>query len=188
MPKGIRRIVLVGLMGSGKTTVGALLAKRLGWRFVDLDGVLERTFGRTVPEVFAEDGEGAFRSAEREAARRVLEGENLVLATGGGWAAGFGAMESLDSETASVWLRVSPEEAVRRVKASGVERPLLHGSGEGSSDGGGPLAAAGALARERLHRYALADLHVDTERSGPPEAVNAILRALALRQINRGKT
>jgi len=78
------RVVLVGFMGAGKSTVGPLVAQRLAWTFLDLDDDIEAAAGRTVPEIFATDGEAAFRAAERAAAERAGRRERLVLATGGG--------------------------------------------------------------------------------------------------------
>ena len=81
---GIRRLVLTGFMGSGKTTVGRLLAARLGWRFADLDDSIEELLGRSVPQIFAEQGEAAFRAAEVDALRELLAGSRVVIALGGG--------------------------------------------------------------------------------------------------------
>src|ERR1700691_2026118 len=79
-----RRIVLTGFMGSGKSTVGPLLAARLGWRFVDVDDVIEAEARTKITELFARDGEAAFREREHEAIKRLAESEELVLALGGG--------------------------------------------------------------------------------------------------------
>lgn len=81
---GVRRIVLTGFMGSGKSTVGRLLASRLGWRFADLDDSIEELLGRPVPQIFAEQGEAAFRAAELDALRELLAGSRVVIALGGG--------------------------------------------------------------------------------------------------------
>ena len=78
------RIVLAGFMGSGKTTVGRLLAARLGWQFIDLDSAVERSKGKTVPQIFAEDGEDFFRQAEAAALAELLQQPQTVIALGGG--------------------------------------------------------------------------------------------------------
>jgi shikimate kinase len=81
---GVRRIVLTGFMGSGKTTVGPLVAARLGWKFVDADDVIAAEAGRSIPEIFAREGEAAFRKRERETIARLAGEDGLVLALGGG--------------------------------------------------------------------------------------------------------
>ena len=80
----MQRIVLTGFMGSGKSTVGRLLAATLGWRFLDLDTVIEHRTGRTVPEIFADNGEAHFRELEAEALTATLAEQNVVIALGGG--------------------------------------------------------------------------------------------------------
>ncbi len=84
LPEEIQHIVLTGFMGSGKTTVGRVLARRLRWRFADLDVAVAKRAGRTVPEIFAKDGEAAFRAAEFAALRDLLGGGQSVIALGGG--------------------------------------------------------------------------------------------------------
>src|ERR1700683_4779598 len=79
-----RRIVLTGFMGSGKSTVGPLLARQLGWKFVDADDVIAAEAGATIPEIFAREGEAAFRERERAAIARLASEDALVLALGGG--------------------------------------------------------------------------------------------------------
>jgi shikimate kinase len=122
-------IVLVGLMGSGKTTVGKRIAQELGYTFVDSDDVVASNAGKSVREIFAQDGEAVFRQCESEAIKSVLADRqsSVVLATGGG-AVISSDNRSLISEQAStvVWLDASVEDLVVRTK-SGVTRPLLDG-------------------------------------------------------------
>ncbi len=151
----MRRVVLVGFMASGKSTVGTLVARALGWDFADVDALLEAEEGRSVERIFAESGEPWFRQAEERLARRLLTRDRLVLATGGGWGAAPGRLRSLPEGTRSLWLRVSPEEAVRRAGNRGGGRPLL-----AVSD---PRGAARGLLDARAPWYAQADLEVDTE-------------------------
>jgi shikimate kinase len=122
-----RNIVLTGFMGTGKTTVGRLLAQRLGYELVDTDAVIEERHG-PIPEIFAEHGEAAFRQIERGLARELTSGERRVISTGG--------RMMLDPETAEVLgagahvfcLVASPETIARRVLVSGAPaRPLLAG-------------------------------------------------------------
>lgn len=152
---GSRRIVLVGFMGSGKSSVGPLLARALDWDFADVDACVEAEEGRSVARIFAESGEPRFREAEERVAAGLLARDGVVLAVGGGWGAAPGRLRSLPDGTTSVWLRVSVEEAVRRCTIEGGTRPLLHVPD--------PLEAARELLRRRVPQYAEAHLRVDTE-------------------------
>ena len=164
-----RRIYLVGLPGSGKTTAGQLLAARLGWAFEDSDREVERDAGRSIPEIFAQDGEGAFRERESAALRRLAEREPIVVATGGGAPTYPGSREVL-AEGFCVWLSVSPAEAARRVDAdtAGTERPLL---------AGGTLTRLESLLEARAEVYQGADAAVDVDELSP-EAVAAEVELL----------
>jgi shikimate kinase len=164
------RVVLVGLMGSGKTTVGRLLAKQLGWRFVDLDDEVEAAAGREIEEIFRELGEPAFRELEARAGKTVLAAERTVLAPGGGWSLAPGRLEGLPAGTLSVWLQVSAETAVRRATAHGRVRPLIAGAD--------PIGRARALLAEREGVYGRARLHLDAERASPAALARAIARHL----------
>lgn len=165
-PAAYRRVLLVGFMGSGKTTVGRKLARILGWEFVDFDDVVEARSGHTISEIFRRDGEQRFRELEAVVASELLRRRRVVLASGGGWPATRGRMEALDEDTLSVWLRVSPEEAVRRVRAEGPGRPLL--------DGERPLERAAELLERRREHYALARLALDTEAQEPDELARRV--------------
>jgi shikimate kinase len=151
----IRRVVLVGFMASGKTEVGRILAERLGWAHVDLDRLIEERAGRRVAQIFASDGEAAFRRLEARATAEVAARERLVISPGGGWITNPELLDALGPGTLSVWLRVSPEEAVRRAASAPGERPLLAGAD--------PLAAARRLLEARHRHYSRAALSVDTE-------------------------
>jgi len=165
-----KRIVLIGFMGSGKSTVGRLLADALGWRFEDLDARIEVEAGRSVPRIFAEEGEAFFRDLERRLAESILRRDDVVLATGGGWAAHAERLSELPDGTLTVWLQVSPEEAVRRVRGTPGSRPLL--------DVEDPLGRARALMDERSPRYAAAACAVDTEGLEPIDVSRRILALL----------
>jgi shikimate kinase len=160
------RVLLVGFMGSGKTTVGKLVASRLGWGFVDLDSEVEQMTGRTVEELFRERGEPAFRELEAQAGVAALARDRTVLAPGGGWSLAPGRLERLPGGTLSVWLKVSPETAVRRATAHGRVRPLLAGAD--------PLERARTLLAEREPVYARARLHLDAETASPAALARAI--------------
>jgi shikimate kinase len=163
-------------MASGKSTVGPLVADALGYRFLDLDWLVVVRTGRSIPEIFASGGAGAFRAAEREALEETARAERHVIATGGGSLVQARAMEIARAAGPVVWLRTRPETAARRVGSAG-DRPMLWG------DDGRPLQ--GAALRQRIQElmakreaaYARADLAVDAD--GPPEAVaRAVVEAL----------
>jgi shikimate kinase len=158
--------VLVGLPGAGKSATGPLVAARLGWRCVDVDREIARRTGRSIAELFQTEGESAFRAMEARLTVELSSLSELVLVPGGGGAAQPGLLESLPAGSALVWLRVSPEEAVRRLRGSPERRPLLAGPD--------PLAAMRALARQRTERYAHADLAVDVDGRSAAEIAETI--------------
>lgn len=123
-----QHVVLVGLPGSGKTSVGPLVAQQLGTSFVDIDAIIVRREGRPVAVIFAEQGEAAFRDIERRAVRSALEQEPSIVAPGGGWAAQPGAMDEARGEAFIVYLRTRPETAIRRAPGN---RPTLMGGDPG---------------------------------------------------------
>ena len=166
----VRRIVLVGFMGSGKSTVGRLLASRLGWSFVDFDDEIERRASSSIADIFRDKGEAFFRGLEHEVARELLRRERAVLATGGGWPAVEGRMEALGSDTLAVWLDVSAQSAVRRVRGSGQVRPLLQVAD--------PVARAECLLADRAPYYGLAELHLDATASSPEQLAERVIEHL----------
>lgn len=162
-----RSLVLIGLPGAGKTVVGRRLAERLDVPFHDLDELIEQRSGRTITRIFAEDGEPAFRAAERQAMADVLNGEPSVVAAGGGWAAQPGALAEARNigRPLIVYLWTTAETAARRV-GNGEGRPLLAGN---------PLPTLTRLLRERDPAYRGADLTISTEGRPPAMVVEAIL-------------
>jgi shikimate kinase len=158
-------------MGSGKSTVGALLARELGWRFVDLDSVLEERAGRTIPEIFREEGEAAFRETEARVAGEFLEETAVVLASGGGWPCHEGRMESVGEGTLSVWLRVPGAEVWERVSREPGSRPLLGVSR--------PRERIEELLAARAPHYEKAAWWVETGNRRPEEIVQLLMDHLA---------
>jgi shikimate kinase len=151
----IHRIVLVGMMCSGKSAVGAELARRLGWDHLDLDREIEREAGRPIRDIFATDGEAAFRRMEADATDRIALRTRVVLSPGGGWITNPDLLDRLGPGTLCVWLQVSPDEALRRSAAAPGERPLLAGPD--------PLGALTRLMAERERFYARAHLALPTD-------------------------
>jgi len=163
------RLVLIGMMGSGKSTVGALAARRLGWSHLDTDTCVERATGRSVPEIFAVDGEPAFRSAESDALRRALGEEPVVVSVGGGAVLDPKNRQLIERGSTVVWLRAEVATLAGRIGA-GEGRPLLEGRG---------ADALAQLDRARRPLYeALADAVVDVDEKTPEEAADAVVSAL----------
>ena len=152
-------IVLIGFMGAGKTTVGHLLAERLGLPFTDSDEAIEQHAGRSVPQIFAEDGEPAFRALEHQVIAELLDGPALVLALGGGAAEHPGTRDRL-ARAQVVYLQVGYEQAMHRVGGDR-SRPLL------------ARPDLAATYQRRLPVYAgIATLTVPTD-GRPPGAISA---------------
>lgn len=165
-----RTVTLIGLMGAGKSSVGRRLAEALHAPFRDSDDEIARAAGMSVPEIFAELGEPAFRDGERRVIARLLEGAPHVLATGGGAFMHAETRALIRERAVSVWLRADLDTLVERT-ARREDRPLLKA--------GDPRATLARLIEERHPVYAEADLTVDSPRNGAHEAVvAAILKAL----------
>lgn len=160
-----RHLLLIGLPGSGKTTVGQLVAAQLGASFVDIDAVIARREGRPVPVIFAEQGEAAFRDLERREVRTALGREPAVLAPGGGWAAQPGALDDARGAAFVVYLRASPGTAAAR--AGPGNRPTLMG--------GEPGDRMRELLDEREPSYLAADATVETDRRSAAEVAADIV-------------
>jgi len=166
------RIVLVGFMASGKSTVGRLLASHLGVEFVDLDDEAEARAGRTIPEIFAADGEDAFRALEAEVTEAVDAVRPAVVATGGGWMA-RPELRDRWPDAVRVWLRVSPPAVLARLDGEIGSRPVL--------DPSHPERSIGRIMDGRLGDYARAELTVDTDGRTPAEVAERIVELLEAR-------
>lgn len=121
------RIILIGYMGAGKTTVGKALAKDLGMDFYDLDWYIESRMRKTVPQIFAERGEEGFRLVERNMLHEVAEFENVVLSCGGGTPCFFDNIDYLNRQGPVVYLKAQPEVLYKHLHMGKTERPLLKG-------------------------------------------------------------
>ncbi len=168
-PLRARTIVLVGLMGVGKSSVGRRLAHVLGLPFRDADNEVEAAAGRSISEIFAELGEPAFRDGERRVIARLLDEPPHVLATGGGAFVNAETRALINEKAVSVWLKADVELLARRVSRKD-NRPLVRGKD--------PVKVLTELAEARYPAYAEAQVHVETGDTPHMVAVEAILTAL----------
>ena len=126
----MRRIILIGYMGAGKTAVGRQLALNLGLQFYDLDWYIEMRYHTRVADIFAKRGEEGFREIERNMLHEVAEFENVVLSCGGGTPCFFDNMDYMNSLADTVYLQARPEVLAMHLKMGKVERPLIKGKSE----------------------------------------------------------
>src|SRR5262245_53982045 len=168
-PRGC--VLLAGMMGSGKSAVGGILARRLGWRFVDTDREIEASAGASVAQIFASEGEPRFRERERDALRALPE-SGAVVALGGGAVVDARNREILGPKGTLVWLDASPEALAARTGGDG-SRPLLAGL-----DREARTARLRELDAARRPAYAHAALRIDTDGRTPGQVADAILQAL----------
>jgi len=124
------RIFLIGFMGSGKSTLGTKLARQLGYRFIDMDQLIEETAEMSVSEIFNEHGEEVFRKWEQDILLEICQGEKLVVSTGGGAPCHSELMELMNTHGSTVYLELSPEALMTRLIRSKTERPLIKGKSE----------------------------------------------------------
>ena len=165
-----KTVALVGMMGTGKTSIGRRLAQRLGLPFVDADAEIEAAAGTTIESIFERHGEAAFRDGERRVMARLLENPVHVLATGGGAYMDPATRALIRERAISIWLRADIEMMLARVARRG-NRPLLKNRD--------PRGVLEALIAERYPTYAEADVIVDSV-DGPPEAtLDRVVTALA---------
>jgi shikimate kinase len=148
---GARSVVLVGMMGAGKSTIGRRLSARLGMPFLDADAEIEAAAGMSIPDIFESRGEPDFRDGEARVIARLLDGGPAVLATGGGAFMRKETRDRIRDKAVSIWLKVDADIIMRRVKRRS-DRPLLQ-----TAD---PEATVGRLISEREPVYQQADLTI----------------------------
>jgi len=163
-----RHIVLIGLPGSGKTTVGGLVAAQLHAGFVDVDAVIERREGRPITMIFAEKGEAAFRILERHEMETALANEPAIIAPGGGWAAQPGAVEDAKTRAFVIYLRTRADTAAQRAEPQGT-RPLLMG-------GESPAERMRQLIKQREPAYLQAHDKIDTDKKTAARVASEVVR------------
>lgn len=172
-----KNIVLIGFMGTGKTAVGKRLAERLGWKFIDTDGEVERITGKTISQIFNEHGETGFRSEERRVIQKLALSRRLVIATGGGAVLDPENIVGLKKNGVLICLNAKPEIIHSRVKSKS-GRPLLDGDND-------VINRIGELLIKRAAAYQTADFNVDTSCLNSDEVVNQIMDFLVTLGVMR---
>lgn len=170
----VPNLILVGLPGSGKTTVGRAVAEATGRNFLDFDAEIERRQGVTVAEIFGERGEAGFRALEVGLTQELKGTGNFVLAPGGGWITNPGCLEALRPPAEVIYLQVAPDRALKRMAAQSATRPLLRHPN--------PLAELERLFAARQDLYLLADHTVMVDFMRENEVIAHIV-ALASRRL-----
>jgi shikimate kinase len=170
-------IILVGLPGAGKTTVGMAVAEVLGRPFVDLDAEIVRAAGRPITAIFATQGEPRFRALEREATARLADGPASVLAPGGGWVTEPATVALLRPPARMTYLKVSPRTAAYRLRRSVHTRPLLRDD---------PMGSLTRLLAARAAAYETADLVLDTEALTRQQVIDRVV-SLVSADVTLGK-
>lgn len=165
-------IILTGFMGTGKTAVGKRLAKRLGWRFADLDQLIEATAKMSIARIFAERGEVVFRRLERRCIRRLVRGRHQVIATGGGAFVDPTSRSQLRVSGPAICLTARAPVILSRVRRTIERRPLLAGHAN-------PLQRIRTLLAQRARAYAQADVTIETSALAIDEVVEQIWEHLS---------
>jgi shikimate kinase len=165
------RIILTGFMGSGKSTVGPLIARRLGWRFTDVDSVIESEAGTTIAEIFARKGENAFRDLEYATIVRLISAEKLVLALGGGAVERDHTRNMLLHSPGTLLVHLEVKLQTTLARCSGTEgvRPVL-----------ADQANLAARYQRRLPLYRTAHLNLCTDNLAPEQVATSVLQAAGL--------
>lgn len=165
-----KNIVLIGLMGTGKSAVGRTIAKKLGRRFIDTDRLIERKSGKTVQEIFSEQGEAAFRTLEKEAIKKISQYIGIIIATGGGIIKDPENFKFLKQSGWIIALYASPDTLYKRISKKRI-RPLLLEKED-------PVKILEGLLEERKNMYAMADFQVSTEDKTIDEIADEIINLL----------
>ena len=176
----MKNIVLIGFMGTGKTSTGKLLAKRLGAAFIDLDRAIEEEYGMTIPVMFQQKGEAYFRACEHAMVEKTAGRRNTVISTGGGTVKDPANMAALHEGGIIVCLKADIDTILARTASHGT-RPVLD-----SEDQGDRRQAIASLLAERCRLYEVADFYVDTSTRTPREVVDEIIRQIKHEKIGGG--
>jgi len=164
-------VALIGFMGVGKTVVGKALAKKLNWEFIELDSLIEQRVGKSIPEIFQQDGEIVFRQLEIEVIKKVSEGENTVIACGGGIVLNQINIDRLRQKSRIVYLTASPAVILKRILGDGGERPLLKVANPS-------LTIQGLLRFRRPFYERAADIKINTSKLSVDAAAEQIIEKM----------
>ena len=170
-----KNIVLIGLMGTGKSAIGRTIGKKLGRRFIDTDRFIERKLGKTIPELFEQEGEVRFRLIEKEIIKKVSQYIGIVIATGGGVIKDPDNFKHLKESGWIIALYASPETIYKRIEGKRI-RPLLLNQED-------PLQVLEKIMEDRKSMYAQADFHIDTENKEINEIADEIVNLLNTKNI-----
>lgn len=173
-----KSVVLVGLMGAGKTSLGSKLARHMGRPFIDSDAEIERVTNVRIRDIFELGGEAHFREIEARTIETILDGPPVILSTGGGAFCQPGVRDLIKQKALSVWLDAPPEILLARI-GNTASRPLLHGDN--------PLKILKSLAEDRNPHYAKADLTLKTDAIGLSHSVTK-LAALVTAAIQQSES
>ena len=169
----MERVYLIGYMGCGKTTIGKRLAKSLGWDVIDMDSRIENRYRKTIPDIFASEGEESFRKKERFILEELSALENVVVSTGGGAPCFFDNIDVMNSSGLCVYIRMTPEALAARLKNAKANRPLLKDKTEEELTG---------FIKEQLEKrrafYEQARYVIDNDNGTPEEAAAKIAELL----------
>jgi shikimate kinase len=172
--RSLPHLILVGLPGSGKSTVGPLLADQLGRPFLDFDAEISRRVGMTVPEIFGQHGEGHFRELEHALTLELKECGDMVVSPGGGWVTRPANIEVLRPPSKLIYLKITTSVAVLRMGASTTSRPLLNRPN--------PKGELDRLLSARILAYESADLVVNVDHVEPHQVTSRIIELLGARR------
>lgn len=171
----MRNVILIGFMGTGKTSTGKMLAQKLGCAFIDMDVRIEEEAGMSIPEIFAKYGEAHFRQLEHELAVRLSNRRNAVISTGGGTVKDPENMVALQKSGTIICLQADVDTVLERTSCRGT-RPVLD-----KEDQGDRRQAVEKLLAERAALYEQADFSVDTSDLSPLQVVEIIVKTLKTR-------
>ena len=166
----MKNIYLVGFMGSGKSTVGKILAEKLNMNFIDIDKFIEEKEGMKIKDIFEQKGESYFRELERKQIEAIVNQEGLVVSTGGGLGANLNNMNLMKKNGDVVWLDVSLNTVLDRLK-NDQDRPLLKQ----------PIEKIKQLFEERKNVYRLANIRINADKKTPSQIVEEILTKIKRR-------
>lgn len=169
------RIFLIGFMGSGKSSIGERLAQRMGWQFVDTDRLIEATHHTTIAQIFAQQGESAFRAIECEVLAQLLPQRHIVVATGGGMACKQENIDKMNAAGTTVYLQASAENLAIWLKSERQNRPLI---AKQSDEQLLPYIVQTLSQREKFYQQATFTIRVDQNYATDNEIVSGIVNLL----------